>query len=670
MAKSTLNGEISKWEDVIFDPDEDLQKEIMSDFTVYQKEIIEKASENLYDDLKRSSGYFNSPYNFDREFRGLTKEEKSVWDGYASEIPGKLKLLNLFIRPFRDFCRTCIITNDEIEKLARRDHDRLNKRLLSEGWKKGAVLDNKGKTNPALVPFKSLPENVKRFFMELNYLIPSVLKKAGYEIIRAEEQAEISEKMVRKIARAIHSRYQQEISRHGKSYIGISATSGFYNPGYTDHPDLADFDHLPDEIKYSNTDNAYHIPTKLLAVGYKIRPAGKGYKPVALHLNAKEVETMASVEHIRWSWDKRLNGWTYGKKRDNLAKKHPGLIPYEKLKESEKEKDRELVSLIPSLLKDIGYEVFAVNPGRIKNLSYAIKPQSIIHRILDETRKMNDQIRKLVTLTPEIDEMVNLRNRKIEEAINEVEESYNYACHIQETFLPDNLYIRECFPDSFILYKPKDIVSGDFYFFSKKDHNIIFAAADCTGHGIPGALLSTLGYGILDQAVNEIKLKDPSEILNHLYPKIHRFLRNDEQGSGIRDDMDIVLCALDSENNKITFSGLKNSFYRISKGVLFEYKPKNLPLEGEKEGDCSFVNETIHLLPGDIIYLFSDGFADQFGGASHKKYQTGKFKSFLLSICNNPMAEQGDLLFEEIEKWREVNKEDQTDDIMVIGIKI
>ena len=104
-------------------------------------------------------------------------------------------------------------------------------------------------------------------------------------------------------------------------------------------------------------------------------------------------------------------------------------------------------------------------------------------------------------------------NKKIEETISEVQGSYNYAQHIQETFLPDDLFVRECFPDSFVLFKPKDIVSGDFYFFSKQGHLIIFAAADCTGHGIPGALFSTIGYGITDQAVNEIKLTDPPEIL-------------------------------------------------------------------------------------------------------------------------------------------------------------
>jgi serine phosphatase RsbU (regulator of sigma subunit) len=460
-----------------------------------------------------------------------------------------------------------------------------------------------------------------------------------------------------------------EVSRHEEKSDQTYLASGFYTTGDSVNPGLSDFDDLPDEIKYSNTDNAYHIPAKLLAIGYKIRPAGKGFKPVALHLNVKEVETMARVEHIRWGWDKRLNGWTYGKKRDNQSKKHPGLVSYEYLKETEKEKDRELVRLIPSLLKDIGYVAFPVNPERIKNLSYAIKPQSSIHRILDETNLMNSQIRKLVTLTPDIEEMVEKRNRKIEEAIKEVEESYNYARHIQETFLPDNLFVRECFPDSFILYKPKDIVSGDFYFFNKQENLTIFAAADCTGHGIPGALLSTIGYGILDQAVNEIKLTDPSEILDHLYSKIHRFLRSGE-GSGVLDDMDIVLCVFNSDNGLLSYSGVRNPFYRIGRGRLFEYRAGSSDEVSGDKGKSRFRTSSVSLKRGDTIYLLSDGYTDQFGGPNHKKYQTGKLKSFLMRIYKHPLAEQGDMLFEEIEKWREEKGEDQTDDILVIGIKI
>ena len=440
--------------------------------------------------------------------------------------------------------------------------------------------------------------------------------------------------------------------------------------GFQVRPYVIDFDDLQDEIKYSNIDNAVHIPTKLLSIGYKIRKVKKGFKPFALHLNQEEIETMARVEHIRWAWEKRLNGWSYGKVKDDIRKTHPSLIPYDQLSESEKQKDRELVKLIPAFLHDIDYEAYPVSPNRIKKLSYAIKPQSSIHRILDETRELNDQIKKLATLTPEIEEMVSIRNKKIEEAISEVEGSYNYAQHIQETFLPDDLFVRECFTDSFVLFIPKDIVSGDFYFFSQQKHMIIFAAVDCTGHGIPGALLSTLGYGILDQAVNEIKLTDPSYILHHLYSKIHRFLRNDTEGTGISDDMDIVLCTLDIRSNTLIYAGVKNSLYRITNGELIEYQAQNSTDDNCEGGDCQFISTKIQLNSFDTIYLSSDGYSDQFGGKRHKKYQTGRFKNYLLSLQECSMSEQSDRLYQEIEQWREENNEDQTDDILVIGIRI
>ena len=115
------------------------------------------------------------------------------------------------------------------------------------------------------------------------------------------------------------------------------------------------FNDLPAELQHSNIDNAAHIPTKLLSIGYRIRPVNKGFKPLALHLDDEEVETMARVEHLRWSWEKRLNGWSYGKTKDDKKKIHPGLIPYDELDEPEKEKDRELVRLIPAILQDINY---------------------------------------------------------------------------------------------------------------------------------------------------------------------------------------------------------------------------------------------------------------------------------------------------------------------------
>jgi len=670
MSGNVTKKEILKWSEVIYDPEHEFIQDISLNWIMYKKIFIDKIARNLYEDMRRARMLITIPFTFNKDFGKLTKDEKIVWYDYASEIPKKLKLLNIFIRPYKDFCGTCIITDSEIEELASLDHVNYTKEPSSGGLKNNKTTNIKRKTDPVPVSFQKIPGARKWFFKELNYLIPPQLKKIGYEIIRPDEASEIDMVMIKKLARAIHSRYLQKMRKSDTSSENKMNIPMFYYPGDHENQYLTDFENLPDEIKYSNIDNAYHIPTKLLSVGYKIRHVQKGFKSITLHLNEEEIETMAMVEHIRWSWDKRLSGWIYGNVKDSSNKIHPGLIPYEELDESEKEKDRELVRLIPALLQDIDFEAYPVNPNRIKKLSYAIKPQSSIHKILDETRELNDQIRSLVMLTPEVEEMVGIRNRKIEEAIIEVEDSYKYAQHIQDTFLPDGLYVRECFPDSFILFEPKDIVSGDFYFFSKQDDLIIFAAADCTGHGIPGALLSTLGYGILDQAVNEIKLTDPSEILHHLYSKIHRFLRRDTESAGMSDDLDIILCILDIKTNILAFSGVKNPLYHITKDKLVEYRAKNLPENCNEDSECQFSSEKIQLDTGDTIYLCSDGYADQFGGKHHKKYQTATFKDFLQSIQKFSMPEQSDMLYEEIEQWREENNEDQTDDILVIGIRI
>jgi serine phosphatase RsbU (regulator of sigma subunit) len=663
MVIQTLNNEIRLWLEVIYNPDNLLIQKISSNWPEYKENFIKQVAGYLYNDIQRTQHLFKSPYTFKKEFGKLSDEEKSDWYAFASEIPGKLRSLNLFIRQYRDFCRTCLIPYYNLEKLGKADHERYCMKYASVRQVSASRKDS----YKELVSFRDLPEERKRFYVELNHLIPVALKKVGYEIVRPEEIAEINDKMVRRLARAIHSMYLKEIRKQNSGYDKKIYLSWIHNQ---EEKNIADFDKLPEEIRHSNLDNAFHIPTKLLSIGYKIRPVGKGFKPAAMQLGEEEVETMARVEHLRWCWDKILHGWHYGVVKDNRRKIHPSIIPYEDLSEPEKEKDRELIRLIPALLQDIGYEASPVNPDRISKLPYAIKPLSSIHKILDETRQMNTQIRKMVILSPEIDEKVNLRNRKIEEAIKEVESSYNYAQHIQKAFLPDNLYVRECFPESFILFQPKDIVSGDFYFFSKQDNLIIFAAADCTGHGIPGALLSTIGYGIIDQAVNEIKLTDPTQILNHLYSRIHRFLRNDESGTEMSDDMDIALCVLDMRTNILTCAGVKNPLYRIVKGELIEYKAKNLRENCNEDGECPFISEKIKLSVDDTLYLFSDGFIDQFGGKGHKKYQSSRFKSFLLSIQDYSMPEQSDKLYEEIEKWREENAEDQTDDILVIGIRI
>ena len=645
MTENVSGNRMLKWSAALIDPD---QADMKSGFS-------ESLADLFYSDILRTQHLFDAPVRLSaKEFNKLPENDKELWRSFVYGIPGKLVSINLKIRRFKDFCRTCLIPYSDLEHLARFDYD----------------LFQHSHASSHKTAFQDLPEQQKRFYIELNHLIPVELKKKGFEIIRPEEISEINEKIVGKLARAIHSKYLHQVRKENPVSDKEIYMTWLHKTGEARNQNLVEFDDLPEEIKQSNLDNAYHIPTKLLAAGFKIRPVSKGFRQAALHLNDEETETMAKVEHIRWCWDKILNGWYYGKSRDDKKKLHPSIIPYEDLSESEKEKDRELVRLIPALLQDISYEAFPVNPDKIRKLPYAIKPQSSIHRILDETRDLNDQIRKMVILTPAVEEMVAIRNRKIEEAIREVEGSYFYAQHIQESFLPDNLDVRECFADSFVLFRPKDIVSGDFYFFSRLDHKIIFAAADCTGHGIPGALLSTIGYGILDQAVNELKMTEPSEILRHLYSRMHRFIRQGSINSIITDDMDIALCTLDLRKHRLIYAGIGNPLYHISGGEFFEYKAGNTREGCDEKAECDFTSETLSLRHGDVIYMFTDGYADQFGGMNHKKYQTGRLKEVLRRISNYPMPEQSDMLYEEIEIWREENNEEQTDDMLVIGIRI
>ena len=600
-----------------------------ADFIKYQAKTV---AQSLSDDYRSISRLSSTDSPLPGKFAESGEAGKRIWIDYASGIPEKYISLGLFFRPYSDFCRTCIITEEEITSLVEMD---------IESFSGGSHTADR-----------------KLFFRELNYLIPASLKKAGYEIIRQEEIAGVNKSLLMKIARAVHASYLREIKKQG------AGTSGSILPGMTE------FDDLPDDILRSNIDNAFHIPTRLLAIGYRIRPVRKGYKPRTLHLNDQEIETMARVEHLRWSWEKRLNGWTVGIKRDELKKTHPSLVPYAKLSEDEKEKDRELVRLTPAILRDIRYEAYPVSPDRVSKLSYAIKPRSSIHKLLSGTNELSAGINLLAKNSPLIREKLNSIDERIRLSLSEVEGSYNYARHIQEAFLPDDLSIRECFPDSFVLFEPKDIVSGDFYLFSRHDGYVIFGLADCTGHGIPAALISTIGYGILDQTVNILKITDPAEALSHLYSGIRRFLRKDTAELAVSDDMTIILCNLDTKTGELTYSGAGNAIFHITDGKISGNLSGTVSEDHFKNGTYSFTTKTLHLNPHDALYICSDGFADQFGGDSHRRYSWKRLRDLLLKINKYPMPEQGDILYEEFDRWREEKDEDQTDDITIIGIRI
>lgn len=255
----------------------------------------------------------------------------------------------------------------------------------------------------------------------------------------------------------------------------------------------------------------------------------------------------------------------------------------------------------------------------------------------------------------------------IEQKNKEITESLLYAKRIQSAILPDMKLIYKTLDQSFILYLPKDIVSGDFYGFAQKDNRVIIAAADCTGHGVAGAFMSMIGTSLLNQIINEKGISEPSQILEHLNLGIINALKQRENESN--DGMDISLCAIDMNQRTVKFSGANRPLWIARNGEILSYKPNKFPIGGLQIYHTeAFTQHEIDLKTGDVIYIFSDGFTDQFGGEKGKKLMTKKFKEELLHIQHLNMKEQENHLLGLFNKWK--GDLEQVDDILIIGIKI
>ncbi|GAB4132939.1 MAG: hypothetical protein Fur0041_04730 [Bacteroidia bacterium] len=251
----------------------------------------------------------------------------------------------------------------------------------------------------------------------------------------------------------------------------------------------------------------------------------------------------------------------------------------------------------------------------------------------------------------------------------EITDSIRYAKRIQESILPPDSQMKQLLPDSFIVYKPKDIVSGDFYWAEEWGGKIFVAVADCTGHGVPGAFMSIVGHNLLDQAVTVYGLDKPALILNHINKQLYKILHQNQEENSVKDGMDICLIAIDKKKNKLEFAGAFNSLWVIRNNELLELKADKLPV-GAFFGDVDskFTNVEFDLQSNDRLYLYSDGFADQFGGPHGKKFKYRQLKEQLLTSSSMPMQEQGVLLREVFENWK--GNLDQIDDICVMGIRV
>jgi len=263
---------------------------------------------------------------------------------------------------------------------------------------------------------------------------------------------------------------------------------------------------------------------------------------------------------------------------------------------------------------------------------------------------------------------IETQNQKLEILYKHVTDSIKYAKRIQEAILPPLEMIKELLPNAFILYQPKDIVSGDFYWLAAKDNKILFAAIDCSGHGVPGALMSIVGYNVLKHIIANTNNIEPAIILNALNVGVTETLRQSNAEAATKDGMDIALCTIDYKTLELQYAGAYNPLYLIRNGELLITKADKFPIGLRmNEQENFFTNHSIQLQKDDSIYIFSDGYADQFGGPRGKKFMLNQFKELLLNNHTRQLEEQKKHLQNTLNNWK--GSLEQVDDILIIGLK-
>lgn len=259
----------------------------------------------------------------------------------------------------------------------------------------------------------------------------------------------------------------------------------------------------------------------------------------------------------------------------------------------------------------------------------------------------------------------------IKEKNKKISDSINYAQRIQSSILPDTRFIQEFFPRSFIFYRPKDVVSGDFpWFFHKNDISYV-AAVDCTGHGVPGALISFIGYFLLNNIVNAQTDHSAALILDELHQAVRSTLKQDKEGATGRDGMDLAFCMIDKKKKVLQFAGAYRPLYLLRDGELIEYSGSRKAIGGiplAKKIEKDFENHLINYQDGDKIFIFSDGLPDQFGGEEGRKYLTRRVRENLTNNSDASMAHFSRLFPKEFYEWMGDHK--QLDDVLLIGIEL
>lgn len=279
---------------------------------------------------------------------------------------------------------------------------------------------------------------------------------------------------------------------------------------------------------------------------------------------------------------------------------------------------------------------------------------------------------ELIKLKKNLEKMVSKRTLELKKVLvkvhqqrKEITENIHYAKRIQKAILPSDRIINDYFKDNFIFYQPKDIVAGDFYWFEKYNEKIVFAVADCTGHGVSGAMVSIVCHNALNRALHEFGIEKPNEILDKVKSLvIETFSKNEEI---VLDGMDLALCSLDPKTNILQFSGANNPLYIIRDNELLEIKADKQPI-GKYDIENPFTLKEFQLQKNDMVYIFTDGFPDQFGGPKGKKMKYNRFKELLNKVSQLPIKQQDANLRLEFEAWK--GTLEQIDDVTIIGLRV
>lgn len=333
------------------------------------------------------------------------------------------------------------------------------------------------------------------------------------------------------------------------------------------------------------------------------------------------------------------------------------------------------VRIILTGYSDIEAVIQAINIGQVHR--YISKPwdKEEMKIMIDnglETYNLKQQNKMLIEdlqdANKSLEQKVIERTEKIELQNREITSNIKYASKIQKALLPPQKEMEKLLPSFFLLNKPKDIVSGDYYWLAQKDSKVIIAVADCTGHGVPGAFMSILGVAFLNEIVNKAVTVRANEILNQLTGQLIKSLHQTGKDDETRDGMEMAMCVIDFEKQKLQYAGAFRPLYLIRDGELKEFKGDPMPIGIYEQEDQSFSNTEILFKQNDIIYLFTDGYVDQLGGSDRKTFRSENLKKLLLDIKNKPMNEQKEALEKTFVDWS--GEIDQVDDILIAGIKM